>query len=204
MSQTVIGFFNDLSDARRAVQQLQQGGISRDRIDVSDKQPGSSGDSAGTAGPQVNPVSGSARDENSVQRTSDDRTVDRAGRNTNVFTDFFNNLFGGSDGDEADRYSHVAARSGAMITVHVQSREEAERASSILDESGALDVEEQASLSGYSRRGSGDTSSDRSTAGHPLNLRSRIFDRRIDEQQRLRGSNWSDESGTGGPGRGLL
>lgn len=136
MSQTVIGFFDDQSEARRALEQLQSRGISRERIDISK---GSDvGNISGATGnrsndtTEVNPVSGSAKDENTVRRTGDDLTVDRDGRNTNAITDFFNNLFGGrdkdkdddddDDDDDAARYSHVAQRSGAIVTVHAQSR----------------------------------------------------------------------------------
>jgi len=150
MAQTVIGFFDDHSDAQRALEQLQRSGISRDRIDLSR---GSTGTGTGVSSTSsgagnVNPVSGSERDENSVRRTSEDRTVDRDGRNTNAITDFFNNLFG-SNKDDANRYSHVAERSNAIVTVHAQSREEAERAADILDNCGAVDVDERASQYGY-------------------------------------------------------
>lgn len=150
MAQTVIGFFDDHSDAQRAVDQLQSLGINRDRIDISRGGTGTSaGMSSGTTNTgSINPVSGSERDENSVRRTSDNRTVDEGGRNTNKFTDFFNNLFG-SNKDDADRHSHVAERSGAIVTVHTQSREEAERAADILDNCGAVDVDERAAQYGY-------------------------------------------------------
>ncbi|HYH15660.1 MAG TPA: YsnF/AvaK domain-containing protein [Flavisolibacter sp.] len=150
-AQTVIGFFDDQQEAQRAVEQLQSRGISRDRIDVSRNDAGISGASGSTSGNAgVNPVSGSTRDENSIRRTSDDRTVDEGGRNTNKITDFFNNLFGGSDNDDADRYSRVAQNSNTIVTVHAQSEEEAEMAADILDDAGAVNVDERASQLGVS------------------------------------------------------
>jgi stress response protein YsnF len=149
MAQTVIGFFDDHSDAQRAIEQLQSRGISRDHIDLSRGGTGTNVSTSTTSTTGVNPVSGSERDENSVRRTEDDRTVDREGRNTNKITDFFNNLFG-SNKDDADRYSRVAERSNAIVTVHAQSREEAERAADILDDCGAVDVDERAKQYGYS------------------------------------------------------
>ena len=178
MSQTVIGFFDSQSEAQQAIEQLQSKGISRDRIDVS-----GGGTSTGTAGNRtaensdVNPVSGSERDENSVRKTSDDRTVDRDGRNTNRFTDFFNNLFGGGDDkDDVERYGNMAERAGAIVTIHAQSAEEAERAADILDHSGALDVDERGSQPGYSPT---------NTSGNRRS-RSRIVNRKLDDNMRLR------------------
>lgn len=219
MSQTVIGFFDDHSDAKRAVDRLQSSGISPNRVDVSG---GSGAANAGygnlstsntssdrNAADAPNPVSGSTRDENSVRRTADDRTVDPEGRNTNKFTDFFNNLFGGSDNTERDRYSHVASRSGAVVTVHANSREEAEHAANILDECGAVDVDEKASQYGYSdaqglgRSGEASNLSSTDSLGQRsgdegARFRSRIFDRRLNDDMRLRESGFENS----GPGAG--
>lgn len=201
MAQTVIGFFDDASEAQEAVAKLQSAGISRDRVDVSrgNNASGSSGSSAG-----VNPVSGSPKDENSVSRTGDDRTVDSEGRNTNVFTDFFNNLFGGSDdNDDANRYSNVAQRSNSIVTVHAQSREEAERAAEILDDCGAIDVDERSASFGQSssdRTGNPESRTDvigmsandnlnvgkRTEEEGGLRMRSRIVERPVEDHLRLR------------------
>jgi stress response protein YsnF len=210
MAQTVIGFFDDQTEAQRAIEQLQSSGFNRDRIDLSR---GNSGTTAGMSGSTTttgttNPVSGSERDENSVRRTSDERTVDEAGRNTNKFTDFFNNLFG-SNKNDADRYSHVAERSGAIVTVHAQSREEAERAADILDDCGAVDVDERSAQYGFantrSAEGIGEReniSNDRGTTiprieenlevgkreveRGGIRLRSRIVEQPVEEHVRLR------------------
>jgi hypothetical protein len=212
MSQTVIGFFDDREEAQKAIERLQSAGISRDRVDLSG---GSSGAATGSSNsssgsPTVNPVSGSARDENSVSRTSDDRTVDPDNRNTNKFTDFFNNLFGGSDNDDdSKRYSHVASNSNTILTVHAQSKEEAEQAADILDDCGAVNVDERASQYGYTSSQSGTMSGTSDSIGEQgggnlsgrsdARLRSRIFDRRIeDDNLRLRGTDTnSDLGGTG-------
>ena len=52
---------------------------------------------------------------------------------------FFKNLFGNDD--ESDRYSR-AAKGGHIVTVHAASTEEARRASELLDEYGAVDIDE--------------------------------------------------------------
>lgn len=197
MSQTVVGFFDDHSQARQALEELHSGGISRERIDISRGAAAQkTGGNSSRKNTDVNPVSGSERDENSVRRTSEGETVDPDGRNTNVFTDFFNNLFGSSDNSDAGRYSHVAQRAEAVVTVHAQSREEAERAAEIMDDCGAMDVDKKASESGYSGSSSSSdrlsgnttgsmTSNENPGSGNP-GLRSRIFDRRLDENNRLR------------------
>jgi stress response protein YsnF len=56
-------------------------------------------------------------------------------------SNFFSKLFG-SDNDEAKKYSE-AGRKGSVVTVHVESSEEAKRAAEILDQYGAIDVDER-------------------------------------------------------------
>ena len=203
MNQTVIGFFDDASEAQKAVEKLQQSGISRDRVDISRGKSGSSGTSSVS-----NERGGSPGRETSDRTTSEGRTVDREGRNTKKVTDFFNNLFGGNDKDDADRYSKVAERSKAIVTVHAQSRDEAERASELLDDCGAIDVDERASQYGSSASGS-DRSSGRQNASNErdvsvprieenlevgkrevetgrVRVRSRIVERPVEEHVRLR------------------
>jgi uncharacterized protein (TIGR02271 family) len=55
---------------------------------------------------------------------------------------FFRSLFGNDDHD-ANKYSQVARR-GCTVTVHAQSAEEAARAADLLDDYGAVDVDERA------------------------------------------------------------
>jgi uncharacterized protein (TIGR02271 family) len=54
---------------------------------------------------------------------------------------FFSNLFGAND--DADRYTEVG-RKGAIVTVHAKTSDEAESAAKILDNYGAIDVNERA------------------------------------------------------------
>lgn len=185
MAQTVIGFFDDASEAQNAIQKLQSRGISQDRIDMSRGSSGADrGGTSNAATSDLNPVSGSTRDDNSVSRTSDGRTVDQEGRNTNAITDFFNSLFGGHK-DEADRFSKVASASNIIITVHALSDEEAEAAADIMDDSGAVDVDERASQYGFtSTRSSLDTGN--SDSASRQRMRSRIVNQPVDDRMRLR------------------
>lgn len=183
MAQTVVGFFDNPTEAQRAVERLQSIGISRDRVDVSTNNTGAAG-------------------------ASDSRTTDRNDRDSESgITRFFKNLFGNDD-DEADRYSHVAHRSGAIVTVHARSKEEAEQAADLLDECGAVDVNERATQYGYtSGPGASDTRREninnergttiprieenlevgkRTEERGGVRVRSRIVERPVEEHVRLR------------------
>jgi hypothetical protein len=111
MGQTVVGFFKDVSDVQKAVQRLENKGISNQLVDIS-------------KGKHL------------------DGTVDPNGRNTNKITDFFNKLFG-HDSDDARLYSSIGQQDVHILTVHARSGDMAETAADILDDCGALDVDEQ-------------------------------------------------------------
>jgi len=72
---------------------------------------------------------------------------------------FFRSLF--SD-DDSDKYAHVARRSQSIVTVHAQSADEAEDAADILDDAGAVDVDERAASYGYTGRSGSNFSADNS------------------------------------------
>jgi stress response protein YsnF len=127
MAQTVIGFFDNPSEAQSAVQQLEMAGISRQNIDV-------------TSGSQNSQVSSSNRSSDSDREEG------------SSIGNFFRSLFG-SDNDDADRYSTVGKNAQSIVTVHAQSEDQAERAADILDDCGAIDVDERASQYGYERTG---------------------------------------------------
>jgi uncharacterized protein (TIGR02271 family) len=166
--------FDNATEAQQAVQELLDKGFTQSNIDISNQ------NTAGTA--------------SSTTDTSREDDNDGIGG-------FFKSLFSDDD-DYADRYSHVARRSGSIVTVHVQSSDEAERAADILDDNGAVDVNERASQYGYSgRTGIADTN----TAGGTIpiieenlqvgkrevetggaRLRSTIVERPVEETLRLR------------------
>lgn len=174
MAQTVIGFFDSEREGREAIEKLSSAGISRDRIDVSEG---------------YDPESGSTN-------VSSDRN-----HSDNAVTRFFKNLFGDDD-NEADRYSRVGSSSRCVISVYARSEDEAERAADILDDCGAIDVDERsAQFSGTSGSRSGnsdrrDTSiprvqenlevGKRSVESGGVRVRSRIVERPVEEHVRLR------------------
>ncbi|MBX0291405.1 YsnF/AvaK domain-containing protein [Hymenobacter sp. HSC-4F20] len=140
MNQTVVGIFETAAQAQQAAQRLAAAGFTTENVDVS-----SSSSYAGTQGSSSNyqNTSGTA-----VEGAADaaGRTAEKAG---DGISNFFSNLFGGDDSDDARRYSHVARNSGSVVTVHAHSDENARRAAEILDDAGAVDVDERASQTGY-------------------------------------------------------
>ena len=166
MAQTVVGFFENETEAQRAADRLEQAGIGRSNVDVS-------------RGGATQGVSSNQDNEGGI-------------------TKFFKNLFG--DNDDADRYSK-AGNSGryAIVTVHAQSSDEAERAADLLDDSGAINVDERASEYGYNRQGvSSDSDATinrvqeelqvgkREVERGGVRVRSRIVERPVEETLRLR------------------
>lgn len=195
MSQTVIGFFDERSEAMEAVEKLVDRGVPREQIDIS----------GSTMGDTYNTGSTYDTDTNR-NRSSDDDDGD------NAITRFFKNLFGGDD-DDTNKYSRVAERADTILTVHCTSRDEAEDVADILDDCGAIDVDKKAQEYGYGSRGTtsgaynneesdfdrGDTGSDKidvvredieigkrevETGG--VRLRSRIVEVPVEETIRLR------------------
>jgi uncharacterized protein (TIGR02271 family) len=115
-------------------------------------------------------------------------------------TRFFNNLFGSND--DARNHADVARR-GCVVTVHTQSMQESELAADILDEYGAVDVNDRAMS--YRNETSGGTSTTATSEGTAIpiieeelqigkrvvetggvRLRSRIIERPVEETLRLR------------------
>ena len=54
---------------------------------------------------------------------------------------FFSSLFGGDDNDDTRNYVAAAQRGSSVVTVHVDSSDQAHRAATLLDEAGAVDVD---------------------------------------------------------------
>jgi stress response protein YsnF len=180
MAQTVVGFFDQSSEAQTAIRELMARGISRDRIDL-------------------------GRGNMGTSQVSSDRSTD-SDRGSNPISNFFRNLFGNDD-DERERYTRVAERSDTIVTVHAMSHEEAETASEILDRCGAVDVDERAAQYGYNSRSSAPgepqrVSDERGTTiprveetlevgkrtveGGGVRVRSRIVEKPVEENVRLR------------------
>ncbi len=112
MSHTVIGIFKTFTEASVARQHLENHGFNSGNIDVAE-----SGYTAPHDGSRL-----------------EDEEHDTIGG-------FFRNLFGGKDDDEDILNRHIQAGTrGTVVTVHANSYDEAERAADILDEFGAVNV----------------------------------------------------------------
>lgn len=189
MAHTVVGVFDTAAEAQRAVQQLKQNGFQRDYVDVAPyNKGGASGNSTNTTGTRA--------------EAAMDDTGDSIGN-------FFSNLFGGDDDNAATNYSNVVRNGKSLVTVHARSAEEAERARDLLDEYGAVDVDDMSSRSGAGTSGNAyadaQSTTDRTdetgsvkvmeeqlqvgkrveqTGG--VRVRSRIVERPVEEHLRLR------------------
>lgn len=116
MANTVIGIFESESKAQEAQNYLLANGFAAGDVDIS-----TSSYSPDTTASSVN--------------KDDDDFGDRIGN-------FFKDLFDG-DGDETRRYSEAGKR-GTIVTVHAIDADEAETAAAILDQYGAVDIDESA------------------------------------------------------------
>jgi stress response protein YsnF len=156
MQQTVIGFFNNTSDAERAAERLRSSGFSDQEIDISTRHTDAYSSGRTTTGSMTDSqeqetpynVSDESRygNESRVGNSEEDRLRDRRDNDDDSFGDsigrFFRNLFDSKD--EAERYSSIGRKS-CIVSVYAESSEQAERARDILDDSGAIDVDEQSS-----------------------------------------------------------
>lgn len=127
-NQTVVGIFNTAAEAQNAVKQLAAAGFELDFVDVSQAS-----------------SSASAKSDNytNTSGTATEAVGDAAGRTKDSVGGFFSSLFGG-DNDEADTYAEVTRSGHSLVTVHVDTAEQAHKAADILDDAGALDVDSKA------------------------------------------------------------
>lgn len=134
-NQTVVGIFNTAAEAQQAVQQLDAAGFELDFVDVSRASSGTSG--------------ADSSNYTNTSGTATEAVGDAAGRTKDSVGGFFSSLFGG-DNDEADTYAEVTRSGHSVVTVHVDTAEQAHQAADILDNAGALDVDSKAAEYGVS------------------------------------------------------
>lgn len=241
MQQTVIGFFNSADDAQRAAERLKSNGFSESEIDLTtshtDTSWGNSGSSQssgtgetyilgdqatasyssdGTTNRTPYDVSNESGEYRNDSRLDEDRIRSREDNDSGGFGDsigrFFRNLF--DNDDEAERYASVG-RKTAIVSVYTTTGDEAMRAADIMDECGAVDVDERMrDFGGAESRGmsttpdagfedrniTGDRTSDQSipvieeninvgkrqVETGAVRLRSRIIERPVEQTLRLR------------------
>ena len=172
MSYTVVGLFRDRNVAEQAKNELENSGFDTDRVDYSTYR--SEGEFT----------------EHDYEYRDDERT-----------TGFWDSLFG-ADTDEYDvdtrnQYSRLGSRSN-VISVHTDDLADAERAQSIMDTAGSLDINDyDRRLTDYRNRFNEDEEynqsfeefidTDTTTPSEDyVPSRSRIVNRRIEDDFRLR------------------
>ncbi len=139
MAQTVIGIFQDATQAKNAIDQLKGAGIPESDVILKTNQ--------ATADSKFSGIDSS---NTGVEEDSDENGITR----------FFKSLFGG-DSEDADHYSRLTKSGSTVVSVRADSADEAERIADILDDYGAINVEENAKgQAEYSGQGFGQ---DRST-----------------------------------------
>ncbi|MFT2010862.1 YsnF/AvaK domain-containing protein [Pontibacter sp. 13R65] len=203
MSQTVVGIFDKGIDAQMAAQSLQSSNISPASIDILHNDSDSIQPSATAAGAAGIAPGATATPS---QQSQGYENRDKSGSVSN----FFHNLF--DDKDEARKYT-TAAQKSWIVTVHANSKEEAERVAETMDSCGAVDVEERslrtnqgatgATTASSASTGSLDRDFERGETSIPIveehmqvgkrvqetggvHLRSRILERPVEEKLRLR------------------
>ena len=131
-SHTVIGIFDSDFAAQDAVDALINNGFDRSDIDERNRRD----------------VKG-----HPVSKTEADHRRDQ--KHESGLTTFFKTIFGDKD-DDAGRHFRLVEEGGSVVTVYAKTGEEAMRAADILDDFGAIDVNER--FSKYFSENAGETS----------------------------------------------
>lgn len=150
MKQTVVGVFDQYIDAQQAARILEDKGFDHDHVHVA-------GTGDGAAATRSADRSGDHQDEGVM-----------AG-----IRHFFSDLFGPDDHQEVGTYAEAVRRGGAVVKVEVDEDDELERARDLLQQAGAVDIDERAEewraagwnpSAGYESDGNGRTGWDTSRA----------------------------------------
>jgi len=134
--QTIIGAFDDTATAQRAVERLVQSGFDRDDVHVEQQQ-------------------GGQMQQGGLQNETRQQGANWDGQEREVGADrrgFFAKLFGMDDDDNLQQnqyashaytYDEAVRRGSAVVVVDAQDDTQADRASALLHECGAVDVDER-------------------------------------------------------------
>jgi uncharacterized protein (TIGR02271 family) len=153
MTQTVIGTFDNTTDADDAIRDLVDAGISRTAIQLHSQETGTTPPEEGTTH-----VSG---DHDHAQHGFFAR-----------IEHFFSNLVGDNDRPaEFSHYHEAIRRGGALVSVEVSDDDDFDRVKRVLDDAGAVDIDERAAQwqsTGYTPYsvGGATSSADGYTGGH--------------------------------------
>ena len=171
MDQTVVGMFDTAAQAQQAAQKLNAAGFSTEHVDVSNAKYHAGGS-----------PSADGSDYQNTSGTAVEGVADAAGRTAHQaeegISGFFSSLFGGDedDNDTAQRYQHVAQSTGSIVTVHCHSAENAHKAAQILDEAGAVDVDERAATTGYQSKTQPNSYADQNTTAGTDGMKAEVIE----------------------------
>lgn len=147
MALTVIGIFDNTSEAQKAVNDLISSGFSQSNVDIS-ANTGSTTTGTDELIPDRHTNTSGTRTEEVLDDTKDVGSG---------IGSFFSSLFGGDDDDDDTRKYSTVGNRGSIVTVHAETEAEAEKAADILDDNGAVDVNERAAQYGYTGTGTSTT-----------------------------------------------
>jgi uncharacterized protein (TIGR02271 family) len=122
MTQTVVGVFDDYTQAQRALSELTSSGFDIENV-------------------KLDPQEENTEARQRALRGDDDNTDDGGG-----IMGFFRSLFGTDDGDttrHADVYSEAVRRGSYMLTVHADSDDQADRACDIMNRYDPVNIDER-------------------------------------------------------------
>lgn len=186
MAQTVIGLFDNATEAQTAVQALLGKGFNQNDVDVS------------------------VRNANDNTSATDSYYTGSSHNSNDGITDAIGSFFGSlfDDSTQANNYSEVARRSNAIVTVHASTPALASTAAEVLDQHGAVDVDERSAqyrnTSGKANNPTGATTTQahgdvsipvieeqlqigkREVERGGVRLRSRVVEKPVEENLRLR------------------
>jgi uncharacterized protein (TIGR02271 family) len=176
MTHTVVGIFDDISDARQAMEQLVKGGFIKEDVDISQ-------------GKVSESVARAVTDDNDTVRDND--AGDSIGN-------FFKHLFGQDDA-RSTQYAEIARQANGILTVQADSQERAQKAAEIMDNNNAIDIENRSAQ--YQNTARTDVDSDmqtipvikeqlnvgkRTVETGGVRVRSQIIEKPVEETIRLR------------------
>lgn len=120
MTKTVIGIFDDVSDAQKVVRELEDSGVQREDIQI---------------------MANEGREEYTASQTENESDTGSG----SAIGNFFRSLFGGDEPQEdAGSYQEAVRRGGTLVTVNASNDEMVERVTDIMEDNNAVDVDERA------------------------------------------------------------
>jgi uncharacterized protein (TIGR02271 family) len=140
--QTILGVFDDRTTAERAVTRLTETGFDRSEVHLE------SNGAAGATGPSSVETASTIRTDAHGNAYAGGGDADGKGVMGSI-GDFFSSLFG-SDGDDhphrahSERYSEAVRRGSYVVVVDARDEDDAERAADLMQELGAVDIDERA------------------------------------------------------------